>query len=153
MLPLPHHYAVTTVVSPTDEIDLTAEGLPPLRTAAPAEFDGPGDRWSPETLLVGAVADCFTITFRGVARASKLAWSEVSCQATGTLDRVDGVMRFTDIDLHVRLTVPDETDPERARRVLEKVERTCLITNSLNAAVHLRPTIEARTIDTHECRV
>lgn len=153
MQPLPHRYTVTTAVSAgsnSGEVDLATTGVAPLRSAAPAEFDGPGTLWSPETLFVAAAADCFAITFRGVARASKLAWDEVTCDVTGTLDRVDGVMRFTELDIDVRLTVPEGIDPEYARRVIEKVERTCLITNSLNATVRLHPTIEARTIGAHE---
>lgn len=151
MLPLPHRYVVAAAVSDGDEIDLITPGVAALRTAAPAEFDGPGDRWSPETLLVGAVTDCFAITFRGVARASKLAWSRFACEVTGTLDRVDGVTRFTRIDIHVQLALPEETDRERARGVLERVERTCLITNSLNAAVRLHAAIETRTIEADVC--
>lgn len=152
MTPLPHRYAVNAVVLTTGDVDLKSEGLPPLRTAAPIEFDGPGDRWSPETLLVGAVADCIAITFRGVARASKLAWSGFTCEAAGTLDRVDGSTRFTRVDISVGLTLLNEADEDLARRVLDKVKRNCLITNSLNADVHLHATIDARTIEMHGCR-
>lgn len=153
MQSLPHHYAVTAAVSTDDEIELSTSGVVPLQTAAPVEFDGPGHLWSPETLLVGAIADCFAITFRGIARASKLAWSDVAFDVIGTLDRVDGLMRFTQIDIHARVTLPDEAEPHLAHRVLDKVKRSCLITNSLTAVVDLHATIEARTIDTHECSV
>lgn len=151
MQPFPHRYAVSAALSTANEVDLSAEGVAPLPTAAPAEFDGPGDLWSPETLLVGAVADCFAITFRGVARTSKLAWTGFACEAVGTLDRVAGVTRFTHVDIHVRLTVAEATDREAAHRVLERVERNCLITSSLTAAVRLHATIDARTIDAHVC--
>ena len=153
MLPLPHRYAVTAVPDPGGGIHLSTNGVRPLPTAAPAEFDGPGDAWSPETLLVGAAADCFAITFRGVARASQLAWHEMACEATGVLDRVDGVVRFTRIDLHVRLPLSEGASEDLAHRVLDKVKRQCLITNSLNADIHLHTTIEARTIDADGCPV
>lgn len=142
MQPLPHRYAVTTAASSGDRIVLETAGAPSLSTAAPAEFDGPGDAWSPETLLVGAVADCFAITFRGVARASKLAWREMACDVTGTLDRVDGAMRFTRVDIDVRLALAADADRPLADRVLDKVKRSCLITNSLNAEIRLSAAIE-----------
>src|SRR5690606_41998229 len=126
------------------EVGRPDEGLAHLETAAPAEFDGPGDRWSPETLLVGAVAGCSAITFRGDARASKLRWGEFTCHAVGTLDRVDDATRFTQIDIHVGLTLLEAADEALARRVLDKVKRNCLITNSLTAAIHLHATIDAR---------
>src|SRR6266705_836523 len=85
------------------DILLDAPRVPGLRSASPAEFGGPGDRWSPETLLVGAVADCFVLTFRAVARASKLSWTSLQCDVTGHLDRIDRVTQFTSVDIHAHL--------------------------------------------------
>lgn len=151
MQPLPHRYVATAVPEAGVEVRLSTEAVPDLRTAAPAEFDGPGNLWSPETLLVGAAADCLAITFRGIARASGLAWTDMTCDAVGILDRVDGVMRFTRVDLNVHVTLPDAADEDLARRVVDKARRTCLITNSLNADVHLHAAIEARTIEPDGC--
>src|SRR5215510_7751370 len=108
------------------DVQVGSGDLPALATASPREFDGPGDRWSPETLLTGAVADCFILTFRAIARASKLVWHDLECDATGTLDRVDGVTRFTAVDLHARLAVPPGVDEALAARLLHKAEERCL---------------------------
>lgn len=151
MQPLPHHYVVTAVPDPAQDVYLTTPGVLPLTTAAPREFDGPGDSWSPETLLVGAVADCFAITFRGVAKASQLTWAACTCEVAGTLDRVDGVMRFTRIDIHAHLTVMDGAAEALALRVLDKAKRTCLITNSLAAEVHLQTTLDIRAMALDAC--
>jgi organic hydroperoxide reductase OsmC/OhrA len=151
MTPLPHRYVVTAFPGPAHDVALSSPGVRPLTTAAPVEFDGPGGLWSPETLLVGAVADCFAITFRGVARASQLEWIDMSCEVTGTLDRIDGVMRFTQVDLHARLTLPDTAGEALAGRVLDKAKRTCLITNSLTADVHLHTSIETRSTAGDAC--
>ena len=61
MQEFPHRYSVTAAGAVDGDVELTAERVPGLRSASPAEFGGPGDRWSPETLLVGAVADCFIL--------------------------------------------------------------------------------------------
>jgi len=127
----PHHYVVDATARATGDVSLSAAGLPPLQTAPPPQFDGPGDRWSPETLFVAAVADCFILTFRAIARASNLSWTALRCATEGQLERVEGVTRFTQMALRARLTVPPGTDADRARRLLEKAEKTCLITNSL----------------------
>jgi hypothetical protein len=90
----PHRYAVRAAGTAEDVVvELASNGLTAVSTASPAEFGGPGDRWSPETLLVGAVADCFVLTFRAVAKASKLPWQSLACDAVGTLDRIEGVVR------------------------------------------------------------
>jgi organic hydroperoxide reductase OsmC/OhrA len=41
---------------------VTADGLPDLRSAPPLDFDGPGDAWRPEHLLLAAVETCFLFT-------------------------------------------------------------------------------------------
>jgi peroxiredoxin-like protein len=141
MQTFPHHYAVSAVAWVDGDIQIGADGLPALATTTPREFDGPGDRWSPETLLVAAVADCFALTFRGIARNSQLSWKSLECDATGTLDRVDGVTRFTHIHLHASLSVPPDTSVDLATRILQKAEDRCLISRSLNATVHLEPRV------------
>lgn len=130
---LPHHYAVTAMTRAEANVDLTSPGLSRIDSAPPAEFGGPGDRWSPETLLVAAVADCFVLTFKAIARASKLDWATLSCDVDGVLDRVDNVTRFTEFRLRVVLEAPQGTDEQKAMRLLEKSEQSCLITNSLNS--------------------
>jgi organic hydroperoxide reductase OsmC/OhrA len=141
MQEFPHYYSVTVDGSTEGDVHLTSARVPALRSASPAEFDGPGDRWSPETLLVGAVADCFVLTFRGIARASKLRWTSIRCDIVGTLDRIDRVTQFTHFELRASVDVPAGTDAEAVRRVLDKAERGCLIANSLKAAIHLEPEI------------
>lgn len=133
----PHRYRTSAVGGPQGDIAVSSAGLETLRTAAPAEFDGPGDRWSPETLLVAAVADCFILTFRAVARASKLDWASLECEVEGVLERIERTTRFTRLLMQVRLTVPEGTDVERAERLLEKSEAGCLVTNSMTSEVEL----------------
>ena len=142
MREFPHYYTVTAAGAVQGDVELIADGLPSLPSASPAEFDGPGDRWSPETLLVGAVSDCIILTFRAVASASRLPWTSLECDVTGTLDRIDRVTQFTSFEIRAHLEIPAGTDPEHARRALEKAEHNCLISNSLKGVIHLVPEID-----------
>ena len=135
----PHRYDVHAAGEAAGSVLVHSEGLPTLATAPPPQYGGPGDQWSPETLLVAAAADCFILTFRAIAAASKLAWGRLDCDAEGVLDRAEGVVRFTELHLRARLVLPSGGDTDRARRLLEKAEATCLVTNSLM----LRPTLAA----------
>ncbi|MFT4585121.1 MAG: organic hydroperoxide reductase OsmC/OhrA [Gammaproteobacteria bacterium] len=134
---LPHKYSVSATSGCDGNVDLTSAHLAKIESAAPAEFGGPGDRWSPETLLVAAVADCFILTFKAIAQGSKMDWISISCIVEGVLDRVDNVSRFTDFHLRVVLDAQPGTDEQKATRLLQKSELACLITNSLNAETHL----------------
>ncbi|MDJ0813512.1 MAG: OsmC family protein [Woeseiaceae bacterium] len=133
MQELPHHYAVKASAVADSNVLLESPGLESLTTAGPAEFGGPGDLWSPETLLVAAVADCFILSFRAIARASKMEWISLSCDAVGDLDKIDKVTQFTGFRLRVRLEVPEGLREGKAERLLEKAEKHCLITNSMKA--------------------
>jgi len=145
MHPLPHRYCVKGAARLSGDVELIADRLATLRSASPAEFDGPGDRWSPETLLVGAVADCFILTFRAIAKASGLSWISLDCDVTGTLDRVDRMMQFIRFDMTAHLVVPAGADAAAATRMLEKAERQCLISSSLKAPVALDAAVESAT--------
>ena len=137
MQELPHHYKVTASAQSEGNIALTGEGLPTIITAPPAEYGGPGDLWSPETLFVGSISDCFILSFRAIARASKLPWISLECVANGTLERVERTTKFTTITIKAIVHVPAGTDVDKARRLMEKSEESCLITRSMTATVHL----------------
>jgi organic hydroperoxide reductase OsmC/OhrA len=131
MQPFPHHYRVDATAPAIGSVIVSAAGVPTLSAAPPAEFGGPGDQWSPETLFVGAAVSCFILTFRAVAQASQFDWRELTCRGEGILDRVDGTTRFKGLSLHAQLVVPPNVDHERGKRLLTKAEHGCLITNSL----------------------
>jgi organic hydroperoxide reductase OsmC/OhrA len=141
MQDFPHSYTASATGEVAGDVELTAFRLPPIGSASPAEFDGPGDQWSPETLLVAAIGDCFILTFRGVARASRLPWTALRCHVTGTLERIDRVTQFTAFEVAAHLDVPFGTNVEAARRALERAEHNCLISNSLKGAVRLSPEV------------
>jgi organic hydroperoxide reductase OsmC/OhrA len=142
MQPLPHHYVVTANAEASGSLYLSADGLPDLESAAPAEFDGPGDQWSPESLLCAAVASCFILTFRSVARAAQLEWQDLECNVEGMLERVNGVTQFTRLVTKVTLTVDSSVDASLCWRTVERAERSCLVANSLNAKRDLRAEIQ-----------
>lgn len=150
MQPLPHVYSVSATGSSEGNVSLTAAGLPALDSAPPSEFDGPGDQWSPESLLAAAIASCFILTFRAMARASRLPWTSLECSVEGTLERAEGVTQFTRIVTRARLTVPDGTSSVLCERVLNKAEGGCLVANSLRSKRELQMEIIKATVDSPE---
>ena len=137
----PHHYVVGATAQTTGNVSLSSDGVANIASAPPVEFGGPGDEWSPESLLVAAVADCFVLSFRAIARASRFDWKNLSVKVDGTLDKVDRVTQFTGFHVAATLDVPVGTDESKAQRLLEKAEHACLITNSLKAESVLETSI------------
>lgn len=142
MHPFPHHYGVRVRGSSSGAVALDSDGVPTLEAAPPIAFGGAGGSWSPETLLVAAAASCLVLTFRAVATASKLTWQRLECEADGVLDRRDSVTRFVGLHLRARLYLAPGQDAERAKRLVEKAEKACLVTSSLA----FEPTLESEVV-------
>jgi organic hydroperoxide reductase OsmC/OhrA len=144
MHPLPHLYTAVADGAHSGSVALSSGRLPPLLAEPPPEFGGEGEQWSPEGLLCAAVASCFILSFRAVARAARLEWQELECTVEGTLQREDGVLRFTHLVVRAALTVDSEQDSARYRHALAQAERACLIANSLGASRELKIDIVPR---------
>ena len=133
----PHFYVASASAVNEGNVAVTGEGLPDLDTASPPQFDGPLGVWSPETLFSAAVADCFILTFRAIARASKFEWTSLECKAEGVLERPEKTTYFTTFNVHAVLHTPAGAKVDLAERLLEKAEALCLITASLKSEVVL----------------
>lgn len=132
-----HFYTASAKATDSGSVNIDIEGLHSLESNAPKEFGGPGDKWSPEDLLVAAVADCFVLSFRAVAGMSKYAWKDLSCEVTGELDKTDAGVKFVGFKVKARLVVDSDADVGRAENLLKKAKGACFITNSLNSEAEL----------------
>lgn len=70
-----------------------------------------------------------------------MEFTSLDLSGEGTLDRQDGVTRFTEIVLRPRLTLAAGVDRARALRVLEKAGTSCLISASLATPVRVESEI------------
>lgn len=123
---------------------LGAPGMPDIEVAPPPEFQGTQGTWTPEHLFVASVSCCYLTTFLAIAELSKLEFAAISCGATGKLEKVEGSgFEVAEITLRPNLVVRHTRDAERAGRILEKVERNCLISKSIRTVVKLQPQIES----------
>lgn len=141
MTALPHHYDVRLTGGPDGHAEVSADGLPPIEVESPVTYDGPGDAWSPEHLLLASVEACFLLTFRAVARLWKVEFLSLQIATEGTVERQEGVVRFTGIVLRPTLVLPDEAGRERAQAALHKAKKACLVSASLTAVVGMEAAI------------
>ncbi|MFT4939183.1 MAG: peroxiredoxin-like protein [Paraglaciecola sp.] len=137
MQALPHQYNVHVSGQADSNLQVHVVNLVNLTVAPPALFGGPGDQWSPEDLFMASVASCFILSFKAIARASKLSWQSVQCDAQGELDKLAGKTQFTKIVINAKLVITAGESSEKAERLLNKAEQSCLITNSLTSETHL----------------
>ena len=116
---------------------------PAINFSAPPEFYGQAGQWTPEHLFVSAVASCFVSTFSGMADYSKLEFRSLDVETEGVMEKDAGGWRFTQVVLRPRLKIAHDRDAERANRLLQKAEHTCLVARSLACPVTLEARVEA----------
>ena len=133
MQALPHLYKVQSASKPNHLLTASSKGIPDLTVAGPAEFGGPGDQWSPESLLLSAVSNCLILSFKAVATIDDFSWINIECETLGKLDKVDRVMSFTEITSQMKLVISDLEAKEKALKLLKKAESICIVSNTLNA--------------------
>ncbi len=141
MQDFPHHYEIRADGGADGPVNVSGKGLETLSTTSPPEFGGPEGYWSPETMLVASVANCFILTFRAIALASRFEWTSMDCSVDGVLDRVERKISFTKYRLKATLYLPSGSDEAKARKLLDKVSANCLIINSLNGIEQLDATV------------
>ena len=114
----------------------------PIDFSAPPEFRGQAGLWTPEHLFIAAAASCFITTFRAIAEVSRFDGVALEISAEGVVEKSEGGYEFTQIILRPRLTISDEADRQRGVRLLEKTERSCLVSRSIKSKVTIEPRIE-----------
>ena len=56
-----------------------------IHFTAPTEFGGLEGRWTPEELLLAAVAGCYTTTLRAIAGSAQFDFTDLQVEASGTV--------------------------------------------------------------------
>lgn len=112
-----------------------------IHFAAPPQFGGLEGRWTPEDLLLCAIASCYTTTFRVLAEYSKWEYTDLQVEAAGTVDKADSGYAFSRVILRPHLTIFVEPDRGRAFELLWKAEGLCLISRALVVAKAFEPVV------------
>lgn len=127
--------------------ELTAGSKPPLPGTSDPHFRGDAERWSPEDLLVGALAQCHMVWFLHLAASVGVVVVGYQDAATGTM-RIEsaGQGRFTEVVLRPRVTVvapATQSAPAVDDALLSDLHRRaqehCFISRSVNFPVRCEP--------------
>lgn len=112
-----------------------------------AELGGLQGRWTPEQLLLCALAGCFTTTFHELARHAKFEFTDLEVEIEGSVRRNRNPGRtFTEILIRPRLTVYSEEQCEAGLALLRKTKVMCMISRAIAAPQMLQPYVESRRV-------
>lgn len=115
-----------------------------IHFTAPPQFGGLEGRWTPEDLLLSAVASCYTTTFRAVADYSKLEYADLEVEVEGVISKTDSGYSFGEIVIRPNLTISSDGEKTRALGLLHKAKTACLVSRALAVEQKLEPRVQAR---------
>ncbi|HZP16579.1 MAG TPA: OsmC family protein [Terriglobales bacterium] len=116
-----------------------------IHFTAPPEFGGLEGRWTPESLLLCAIAGCYTTTFRAIAEYSKFEYADLEVQVEGTIQKVESGYAFSEIIIRPNLSIGNEDDHARGLRLLQKTKALCLVGRALSVPQTFEPHIQVNT--------
>jgi organic hydroperoxide reductase OsmC/OhrA len=110
-----------------------------IHFTAPPEFGGVEGRWTPESLLLCAIAGCYTTTFRAIAEYSRFEYVDLEVQVEGTIQKVESGYAFSEIVVRPNLSVNSEEGEALGLRLLQKVKTLCLVLRALSVPQTFEP--------------
>lgn len=112
-----------------------------IHFTAPKEFGGLDGRWTPEELLLAAIAGCFTTTLRSIS-GDQFDFTDLQVEASGTVRKAQSGYGFSEIVIHPTLKIACSEGRERALELLKKAERLCLVSRAIATPLRFEPKIE-----------
>ena len=109
-----------------------------------AELGGLQGRWTPEQLLLCALAGCFTTTFNDVARSAKFDYTDLEVEIEGSVRRTRAAgCNFSEILIRPRLKVHSEDQVEAGLTLLRRTKSICMISRAITVPQTMEPTVES----------
>jgi len=120
---------------------IRSSNKPDIKVACPPEFGGHPGIWSPEDLFVSSVEVCMLTTFLWYIKKEDIKIKSYKSKAEGTVEMIGGVFKFSFINVKMKIELSDKKDYITIEKILKKVKRACLISNSINTEVTIDPEI------------
>ncbi|SFC79318.1 peroxiredoxin, SACOL1771 subfamily [Bacillus sp. OV322] len=110
------------------------------KISIPPEMDGPGEGTNPDEMLLGAAATCYIITLAAMLERSKIEKESLTMESEGIVDVTNGVFTYKKIIHRPHLVLKAGTsdrDVEKAVRLIEKAEESCMISRAVRGNVDI----------------
>ncbi len=120
--------------------DIAIINQPVLKCSSDPAFRGDPARHSPEGLLVASVSGCHMLWYLHLCAVNGVVVTEYLDDASGTMqENKDGSGHFTEITLHPKVTVKEQSMIEKANALHHDANKMCFIARSLNFPVRHKP--------------
>ena len=113
-----------------------------IHFTAPTEFGGLEGRWTPEELLLAAVAGCYTTTLRAIAGTAQFNFTDLQVEASGSIRKAESGYNFSQIIVRPNLKIGSVEERDRALELLKKAEKLCLVSRAIGTTLKFEPQLE-----------
>jgi len=113
-----------------------------IHFTAPTEFGGLEGRWTPEELLLAAIAGCYTTTLRAIAGTADFNFTDLQVEACGTIRKAESGYSFNEIILRPNLRIGSVAERDRALDLLRRAEKLCLVARAIGTKLQFEPQLE-----------
>ncbi|HKU27758.1 MAG TPA: OsmC family protein [Candidatus Sulfotelmatobacter sp.] len=113
-----------------------------IHFTAPTEFGGLEGRWTPEELLLAAIAGCYTTTVRAIAGGAQFDFTDLQVEASGTVRKGESGYNFTQITLRPNLKIASSEQRDKALELLKRAEKLCLVSRAMGTTLKFEPQLE-----------
>ena len=114
-----------------------------IHFTTPPQFGGMEGRWSPEDLLLSAVASCFTSTFHALSERSSFHFTDLEVEVQGCVNKSESGYMFSEIVIRPTVKISTDEERPRAERLLEKAKQLCLVSRALAVTQKFEPLVQA----------
>jgi len=113
-----------------------------IHFTSPPAFGGLEGRWTPEDLLLCALAGCFTTTFRTLAEYSRFEYTDLQVEVDGGIRKAATGYSFGEVFIRANLVIPQEEERARALKLLHKTKSLCLVSRALSIEQRFEPQVQ-----------
>ncbi len=102
-----------------------------IHFTSPPVLGGLEGRWTPEDLLLAAIASSYTTTFRILAENSNFEHTDLQVEVEGLIRSSEAAYSFAEVSIRANLMILDEAEEARALKLLHMAKDLCAVSRAL----------------------
>ena len=118
-------------------VTVASEAFPEQPITLKRRTEGGRGTTSPEELIAAAHASCYSMALAAALSRNETPPERLEVSAEVSLDRVEGGLKITSVELSVRGTVPG-VDSAAFQELATAAEQSCPVSNALRGGVEIR---------------
>ncbi|CAL2065328.1 OsmC family protein [Tenacibaculum sp. 190524A05c] len=112
-----------------------------IKGSSDPSFLGDKTRYNPEDLFISSLSSCHMLWYLHLCSVNNIIVTEYIDNVTGIMEESkDGSGKFTNVTLHPKVTITDQTKINLANELHEEANKMCFIANSCNFKIDHNPT-------------